>query len=123
MKNTKGKVIIYVRQYCPFCEKAKELLDKKGVEYEEIDVLKNSDLFDDIKSKYNVKTVPQIFINDKNGNCMHHIAGCDELMNLEKEGKLDDMLNNNEDHIDVITYTSSSYECEEYVIPPDDSFM
>ncbi|WP_395463062.1 glutaredoxin 3 [Wolbachia endosymbiont of Cantharis cryptica] len=110
MKNTKGKVIIYVKQHCPFCKKAKELLDKKGVKYEEIDVLKNSDLFNDIKSKYNVRTVPQIFINDK------HIGGCDKLMDLEREGKLDDMLNNNDSHIDVTTYTSSNDEYEEDVV-------
>ncbi|WP_265034675.1 MULTISPECIES: glutaredoxin 3 [unclassified Wolbachia] len=114
MKNTKGKVIIYVKQHCPFCKKAKELLDKKGVRYEEIDVLKNSDLFNDIKSKYNVRTVPQIFINDK------HIGGCDKLMDLEKEGKLDDMLNNNDNHIDVTTYTSSNDEYEEGVVLRDD---
>ncbi len=114
MKNTKEKVIIYVMQHCPFCKKAKELLDKKGVKYEEIDVLKSSDLFNDIKSKYNVRTVPQIFINDK------HIGGCDKLMDLEKEGKLDDMLNNNDNHTDVTTYTNSNDECGERVIPHDD---
>lgn len=57
--------MIYVKKGCPYCIRGKDLLDKKGVKYEEIDVLKNSDLFNDIKSKYNVRTVPQIFINDK----------------------------------------------------------
>ncbi|MDR2831461.1 MAG: glutaredoxin 3 [Rickettsiales bacterium] len=114
MKNAKEKVVIYVKQHCPFCKKAKELLDEKGVKYEEIDVLKNSDSFNDIKSKYNVRTVPQIFINDK------HIGGCDKLMDLEKEGKLEDMLNNNESYIDVTTYTNNNDECGEFVIPPDD---
>ncbi|NSM56435.1 glutaredoxin 3 [Wolbachia endosymbiont of Atemnus politus] len=114
MKNTKGKVVIYVKQHCPFCKKAKELLDQKGVKYEEIDVLKNSDLFNEIKSKYNVKTVPQIFINDE------HIGGCDKLMDLEREGKLDDMLNNDEDHTNVTTYTSSNDEYEKCVISHDD---
>ncbi|MCV3769336.1 MAG: glutaredoxin family protein [Wolbachia pipientis] len=122
MKNHKGKVVIYVKQYCPFCKKAKELLDKKGVEYKEIDVLKNSDLFDDIKLKYNVVTVPQIFVNDDNGNCMYHIAGYDKLIDLEKEGKLDNILSNNEDYIDTTTYTSNSYEYEEYIVS-DDGFI
>ncbi len=110
MKN----VVIYVKKGCPYCIRAKDLLDKKGVKYEEIDVLKNSDLFNDIKSKYNVRTVPQIFINDK------HIGGCDKLMDLEKEGKLDDMLNNNDNHTDVTTYTNSNDECGECVIQHDD---
>jgi glutaredoxin 3 len=107
-------VVIYVKKGCPYCIRAKDLLDKKGVKYEEIDVLKNSDLFNDIKSKYNVRTVPQIFINDK------HIGGCDKLMDLEKEGKLDDMLNNNDNHTDVTIYTNSNDECGECVIPHDD---
>ncbi|MDF0607334.1 glutaredoxin family protein [Wolbachia endosymbiont of Onchocerca gibsoni] len=123
MKNAKEKVVIYVRQYCPFCKEAKELLDKKGVEYKEIDVIENSDLFDDIKLKYNVGTVPQIFVNDENGNYMYHIAGCDKLINLEREGKLDYILNNNKDYVGVTAYTDSNCECEEYVIPPDDNFM
>ncbi|TVS97120.1 glutaredoxin 3 [Wolbachia pipientis] len=110
MKN----VVIYVKKGCPYCIRAKDLLDRKGVEYEEIDVLKNSDLFKDIKSKYNVRTVPQIFINDK------HIAGCDKLMDLEKEGKLDNMLNNNEDSINATAYTSNNDTYEEGVVLHDD---
>ncbi|MDG7057405.1 MAG: glutaredoxin [Wolbachia endosymbiont of Penenirmus auritus] len=120
MKNTKGKVVIYVKQYCPFCKRAKELLDKKGVEYEEIDVLKSPDLFNDIKSKYNVRTVPQIFITDENGNYIHHIAGCDKLMDLEREGKLDDILSSNYGKADVITYPSSNDEYEECIVSHDD---
>ncbi|MFP3027832.1 MAG: glutaredoxin domain-containing protein, partial [Wolbachia sp.] len=78
MKN----VVIYVKKGCPYCIRAKDLLDRKGVKYEEIDVLKNSDLFNDIKSKYNVRTVPQIFITDDNRNYIHHIAESDKLMDL-----------------------------------------
>jgi glutaredoxin 3 len=120
MKNIKGKVVIYVKQYCPFCKRAKELLDAKGVEYEEIGVLKSPDLFNDIKSKYNVRTVPQIFITDEDGNYIYHIAGCDELMDLEKEGKLDDILSSNYDKIDITPYTSSNDEYEECVASHDD---
>ncbi|VDO25177.1 unnamed protein product [Onchocerca flexuosa] len=93
------------------------------MEYKEIDVIENSDLFNDMKLKYNVRTVPQIFVNDENGNYMYHIAGCDKLINFEKGGKLDDILNNSKDYIDVTAYIGSNYECEEYVIPPDDNFM
>lgn len=116
MKN----VVIYVKKGCPYCIRAKDLLDRKGVKYEEIDVLKNSNLFNDIKSKYNVRTVPQIFITDDNGNYIHHIAESDKLMDLEKEGKLDDMLNNNDSYIDVTTYTSNNDEYEEGVVLHDD---
>ncbi|MDX5462112.1 MAG: glutaredoxin [Wolbachia endosymbiont of Tetragnatha montana] len=119
MKN----VVIYVKKGCPYCIKAKDLLDKKGVKYEEIDVLKNSDLFDDIKSKYNVRTVPQIFITDENGNYVQHIAGCDKLMDLERVGKLDNMLNNNEDQINAADYTNSNDEYEGYTTLHTDDFM
>lgn len=118
--NANRKVVIYIKQYCPFCKKAKELLDEKGVKYEEIGVLEKPDLFNDIKSKYNVRTVPQIFIVDENGNYVHHIAGYDKLIDLEREGKLDDMLSTNYDKTDVTTYTSSSNEYEECVVPHDD---
>ncbi|MDG7056363.1 MAG: glutaredoxin family protein [Wolbachia endosymbiont of Meromenopon meropis] len=118
-ENFKEKVIIYVKQYCPFCKKAKELLDEKGVKYEEIDVIKNSDLFSEIKSKYNVKTVPQIFFVDKNGNYSYHIAGCDKLMDLEEQGRLDDILNNNYYKADLTTHSNSNNE-HEYVISNDD---
>ncbi|NUY39901.1 glutaredoxin [Wolbachia endosymbiont of Litomosoides brasiliensis] len=120
MVNANRKVVIYIKQYCPFCKKAKELLDEKGVKYEEIGVLEKPDLFNDIKSKYNVRTVPQIFIVDENGNYVHHIAGYDKLIDLEREGKLDDMLSTNYDKTDVTTYTSSSNEYEECVVPHDD---
>ena len=86
MKHSKQKVVIYIKQGCLHCKSAKKLLEKKGVQYEEIDVVKNPDLFSEIKSEYNVKTVPQIFINEK------HIGGNDKLQKLNNEGKLDDML-------------------------------
>jgi glutaredoxin 3 len=54
-----------------------------------------TDAFNDVKSKYNFKTVPRIFINDK------HTEEYDKLIDLEKERKLDGMLNNDESHTDV----------------------
>jgi glutaredoxin 3 len=116
-------VVIYVKKGCPYCTRAKDLLDKKSVKYEEIDVLKNSDSFNSIKETYNVRTVPQIFITDENGSYIHHIAGSDKLMALEKEGKLDDMLSDSYDKLVLTTNPHNDIEydeCEEYAIPHDD---
>lgn len=123
MKNTEQKVVIYVKQYCPHCKEAKKLLLKKDVQYIEIDVDKNIPLpagikpFKDIKSEYNVRTVPQIFINGE------HIGGNDNLQKLNKEGKLDDMLNNNYDKLDMIDnpHNDMEYdECGVYATSNDD---
>jgi len=81
------KTVIYSTGYCPYCSRAKELLDSKGVTYIEIRV-------DDIPAEKEKmieksggrKTVPQIFI----GDC--HVGGCDDLYALEREGKLDTLL-------------------------------
>ena len=81
-------IIIYTLTYCPFCIKAKELLNKKNVAYEEIDVsnftLEEKDQL--IKKAGGKKTVPQIFIDNI------HIGGCDDLFELEKDGRLGKLL-------------------------------
>lgn len=80
-------VTIYSSMMCGFCHRAKQLLKKKGVEYNEIDVLFQPSRKEEMMRRANGRhTVPQIFIND------HHVGGCDELYALEREGKLDDML-------------------------------
>jgi len=83
MKN----VIIYSSENCPYCVKAKQLLESKKVEYTELRVDKNPELVAEVvKKSGGRKTVPQIFIDD------HHVGGCDELYALEQEKKLDSML-------------------------------
>ncbi|MFN7662665.1 MAG: glutaredoxin 3 [Alphaproteobacteria bacterium] len=81
------KVIIYTTTYCPYCVKAKRLLEKKKVAYEEIDVTHNEALRDDMMKKAEGRrTVPQIFIEGK------PIGGCDDLHALDASGNLDLML-------------------------------
>lgn len=80
-------VTIYTTMMCPFCTRAKKLLDDKGVEYEEIRAGLNVDLKKEmIERSGGARTFPQIFIGDT------HVGGCDELMALEREGKVDPML-------------------------------
>ncbi|MCY0092451.1 glutaredoxin 3 [Hoeflea ulvae] len=80
-------VIIYTRQFCGFCTAAKRLLDDKGAGYTEHDATFSPDLRQEMIAKANGRTTfPQIFIGST------HVGGCDELMALERAGKLDPML-------------------------------
>jgi len=81
------KVEIYTSPLCGFCHSAKSLLNQKGVEFDETDVLSNPDEKPTmIKRANGARTVPQIFIGDI------HVGGCDELFALERAGHLDGML-------------------------------
>jgi glutaredoxin 3 len=82
-----AKVQVYTTNYCPYCFRAKALLQHKGVAFEEIDVTDDQALREKmVKLAGGRRTVPEIFINDK------IIGGYDELRALEDEGKLDEML-------------------------------
>lgn len=82
-----SKVTIYTSSLCPYCHMAKELLRTKCVTYEEVDVTGKPDLRAEMCAKAGRHTVPQIWIGD------HHVGGCDDLMCLERQGKLDSLLN------------------------------
>lgn len=78
-----AKVEIYTKDYCPYCTKAKLLLDQLGVEYTEIDLQKDPAQLDALHARRpSARTVPQIFINDEG------IGGCDDLYALHEAGKL-----------------------------------
>ena len=81
-------VEIYTTPYCPFCLDAKALLKKKNVSFVEFDVSRDRDLRIKMIQRANGRTtVPQIFIG------AIHVGGCDDLYELEDEGKLDPLLN------------------------------
>ena len=79
-------VVIYSTQVCPYCVRAKQLLQRKGVSYREIDVSFDQAERMALVARTKQRTVPQIFINDK------HIGGCDDLYALERNGQLDPLL-------------------------------
>lgn len=82
-----AEVEIYTTRVCPYCVRAKRLLDAKGAVYREIDVSVNADLRDAMVGRAGGKrTVPQIFINGE------HIGGCDDLYALDAKGGLDPKL-------------------------------
>lgn len=82
-------VIIYTRQGCGYCARAKSLLAGKGVAYVEHDATGNAALRQEMIDKSaGGSTFPQIFIGSQ------HVGGCDDLFALERAGKLDAMLAN-----------------------------
>ena len=81
------KVEIYVKTFCGFCFRAKRLLDSKGIEYEQHEVsFGGPERQEMIERSGGRTTVPQIFIDGR------HIGDCNELMELESRGKLDELL-------------------------------
>ena len=80
-------VEIYVKSMCSYCWAAKRLLDSKGVDYREISLdFGGSERQVMIQRANGRTTVPQIFIDEQ------HIGGCDDLMALERAGRLDELI-------------------------------
>jgi glutaredoxin 3 len=80
------KVVMYATSWCPYCARARGLLEEKGVAFEEIDIDAVPPARAEMIKKSGQGTVPQIFIGDT------HVGGCDELYALESAGNLDSML-------------------------------
>ena len=80
-------VIVYTTMLCPYCHRAKALLKKKGVSFQEIDVSGDPDTRSEMVSRSGGRqTVPQIFIAGR------HIGGSEELAMLDQKGELDRLL-------------------------------
>jgi glutaredoxin 3 len=79
-------VQMYVKSWCPYCDRARELLKSKGVAVEEIDVESQPAQRDEMVRRSGRRTVPQIFIGSR------HIGGCDDLHELDAAGELDPLL-------------------------------
>jgi glutaredoxin 3 len=81
-------VTIYTKSWCPYCHSALDLLKKKGVKYEQIDVTAGGEAQAAMAVRANGRSsVPQIFIGES------HVGGCDDLYALENTGELDPLLN------------------------------
>jgi glutaredoxin 3 len=76
-------VTIYTKDYCPYCHKAKALLEEKHVAFTEHDVTGDPDGFSRMVAKSGRRTVPQIFIGER------HVGGCDDLHAADARGDLD----------------------------------
>lgn len=80
------KVVVYSTTVCPYCVRAKSLLQRKGVEFREIKVDRDMAMMRQMMEKSQRRTVPQIFIDD------YHVGGYDDMAELDAAGKLDELL-------------------------------
>lgn len=79
-------IVMYANQSCPFCTRARKLLDTKGVSYTLLDVGQDRTLWQQMETRSGRRTIPQIFIGE------HHVGGCDDLHAADKTGELDKLL-------------------------------
>ena len=80
------RILIYRTPWCPYCDLAHELLESKGVPFEEIDVEAHPEQREEMIRRSGRRTVPQIFIGER------HIGGSDDLHALDAAGGLDQLL-------------------------------
>ena len=81
------QVTVYSTNMCPYCVRAKQLLERKGIEYKEVNLSTEApEVRVELMQRTKHRTVPQIFIKDQ------FIGGFDQLYALEREGKLDELL-------------------------------
>ena len=81
-----ASVLLYLTEWCPFCQRAKALLKKKNVNFTEIDVDDRPDLRSWLVSASGQRTVPQVFINGQ------PVGGYTDLEKIDRQGKLDALL-------------------------------
>lgn len=79
-------VLMYSKSWCPYCERARSLLSRKGVSFEEIDIEAHPERREEMVRRSGRRTVPQIFIGER------HIGGSDDLHELDAAGSLDRLL-------------------------------
>lgn len=83
-----ARVVMYTTGWCPYCIRARRLLERKGVPFEDIDVNADPARRLEMRERSGRHTVPQIFIGE------HHVGGCDDLHALDAAGQLDTLLFN-----------------------------
>jgi glutaredoxin 3 len=81
-------ITMYVTGWCPYCQRAKALLNSKQLVFSEIDVDEDPKLRQEMTARSGRRTVPQIFIGER------HVGGCDDLYALESNGELDQLVSN-----------------------------
>ena len=83
---TGPRVEVYATPFCPYCMRARDLLERKGVAYAEIRVDRDLEKRREMENRSKRRTVPQIFIGD------YHVGGYDDLAALDRTGRLDALL-------------------------------
>jgi glutaredoxin 3 len=80
------QVTIYTKPYCPYCIRAVSLLERKGVAFTEIEAAFDPERRQEMMKRSGRSTFPQIFVGEQ------HIGGCDDMLALDRDGKLDPLL-------------------------------
>ena len=83
---TQPAITMYMSDWCPYCRRAKDLLESKTLVFDEINVDADANFREEMMARSNRRTVPQIFIGEK------HIGGCDDLFELDRSGELDRLI-------------------------------
>ena len=83
---SRPRVVMYATSWCPYCARARQLLEAKGVEVEEIDIEAAPTARAQMMARSGRGSVPQIFIGET------HVGGCDDLHDLDARGGLDKLL-------------------------------
>ncbi|MEK9866186.1 MAG: glutaredoxin 3 [Betaproteobacteria bacterium] len=81
-----SKVVMYSTDWCPFCSRARKLLESKGVSVEKVNLDDEPDRKSEMIERTGRRTVPQIFIDD------YHVGGHEDLVSLDQSGRLDELL-------------------------------
>ncbi len=92
-----SKVVLYTTRVCSYCDQAKNLLQRKGIEYEELLIEGNRELMREMLGRSQRRTVPQIFIDD------YHVGGYEDMLELDRAKKLNPLLGIEPGEIDEIT--------------------
>lgn len=79
-------IVMYMTDWCSYCQRARGLLSKKGLKFTEIDVAGEGKSREEMIARSGRVTVPQIFVGDR------HIGGCDDLFALDAAGELDRLI-------------------------------
>jgi glutaredoxin 3 len=80
------KVVVYLTDWCPYCARARGLLESKGAQFEAINIDERPEARVEMTARSGRRSVPQIFIGDT------HVGGCDDLYALDAAGGLDPLL-------------------------------
>lgn len=83
---TQPSVTLYVTDWCPYCQRAKNLLTQKNLVFSEINVDDDAKFREQMIARSGRRTVPQIFVGDR------HVGGCDDLFELDRSGALDRLI-------------------------------
>lgn len=86
-----ARVVIYTTAFCGYCARARQLLERKGLAYDEIRVDQEPGRRREMTERSGRRTVPQVFIGDR------HVGGCDDLFALERAGQLDPLIRQGKD--------------------------